>query len=101
MSLSDHSIQRSMNVAVAARSSRLVGRRQVSGRHPLRQLPGANSPNNALTVVDLTTNSRQTFGMGAPPLGVAFGIDNAHSLSLQPSSSCSIPYPGACRCSIR
>ncbi|MBI2679445.1 MAG: hypothetical protein HYX25_00385 [Candidatus Solibacter usitatus] len=31
--------------------------------------------NNALTVLGLGSNTRQTFGMGHPPLGVAFGID--------------------------
>ncbi len=30
---------------------------------------------NALTVLGLASNSRQTFGLGNPPLGVAFGID--------------------------
>jgi uncharacterized protein (TIGR03437 family) len=33
-------------------------------------------PSNALTVLELDTNRRQTFLLGAPPLGVAFGLDN-------------------------
>ena len=33
------------------------------------------SPSNAITVIDLTTNGKQTFALGSPPLGVAFGID--------------------------
>jgi DNA-binding beta-propeller fold protein YncE len=32
---------------------------------------------NALTLIDLTAaNARQTFALGNPPLGIAFGIDN-------------------------
>jgi uncharacterized protein (TIGR03437 family) len=35
------------------------------------------TPNNALTLIDLTANnSRQTFALADPPVGVAFGIDN-------------------------
>ena len=30
---------------------------------------------NALTVLGLSSNTRQTFGLGYPPLGVAFGVD--------------------------
>ena len=36
-------------------------------------LPMASS--NALTVLGLSSNTRQTFGLGYPPLGVAFGVD--------------------------
>ena len=60
-----------------------------------------NSPNNALTVVDLTTNSRQTIGMGAPPLGVAFGIDNKALVVTATEFILFDPYPERCRCSIR
>ncbi len=36
--------------------------------------PGSST--NALTIIDLTNNNRsQTFALGSPPLGVAFGID--------------------------
>ncbi len=33
-------------------------------------------PSNALTVLRLDSQQRQSFTLGAPPLGVAFGIDN-------------------------
>jgi len=33
-------------------------------------------PSNALSVIRLESNQRQTFYLGAPPLGVAFGADN-------------------------
>jgi uncharacterized protein (TIGR03437 family) len=34
-----------------------------------------NSPANALTLIDLSAGGRQTFSLGDPPLGVAFGAD--------------------------
>ncbi|MCS7316359.1 MAG: hypothetical protein NZ554_12870, partial [Bryobacteraceae bacterium] len=50
-------------------------------------------PSNALTVLELDTGRRQTFLLGAPPLGVAFGLDNralvataAEFLLLEPGS---------------
>ncbi len=75
MSLADHSIQRSMNVAAQPGSLALSpdGKYLVITHYGNFAAP--NSPNNALTVVDLTSNARQTFAMGNPPLGVAFGID--------------------------
>ena len=36
--------------------------------------PPATS-SNALTVIDLSSNGKQTFALANPPLGVAFGID--------------------------
>lgn len=76
MSLADHSIQRSMNVAAQPASLALSpdGRYLVVAHYGNVQAPG--TPNNALTVIDLASNSRQTFGMGSAPLGVAFGIDS-------------------------
>ena len=35
-----------------------------------------NTPRNALTVIRLGTGEKQTFVLGNPPLGVAFGLDN-------------------------
>src|SRR5688572_8031058 len=72
MSLSDHSIQRSMNVASQPASLALSpdGKFLVVAHYGNFQTP--NSPNNAITVINLVTGSRQTIGMGAPPLGVAF-----------------------------
>jgi uncharacterized protein (TIGR03437 family) len=76
MSLADLSIQRSINVAAQPSSLALSpdGKYLVIAHYGNVQSPG--SPNNALTVIDLASNSRQTFGMGSPPLGVAFGIDS-------------------------
>lgn len=75
MSLTDYSIQRSINVAAQPGSIALSpdGKYLVATHYGNYQAP--NSSNNALTVIDLTTGSRQTFGLGTPALGVAFGID--------------------------
>src|SRR5579863_4545962 len=34
-----------------------------------------SSPANALTLIDLATNQKQTLALGDPPLGVGFGVD--------------------------
>ena len=75
MSIADLSIQRSINVAAQPGSLALSpdGKYLVITHYGNVQAPG--TPNNAMTVIDLASNSRQTFGMGSPPLGVAFGID--------------------------
>ncbi len=67
MSLADHSIQRSMNVAAQPASLALSpdGKYLVITHYGNVQAPG--TPNNALTVIDLANNSRQTFGMGSAP----------------------------------
>src|SRR6476620_917210 len=59
MSLSDHSIQRSLNVASQPGALALSadGKYLVVTHYGNFQAP--NSPNNALTVIDLSTNSRQ------------------------------------------
>ncbi len=76
MSLADNSIQTSINVAAQPGSLALSpdGRYLVVAHFGNFQAP--NAPANALTVIDLTDNSKQTFAMGDTPLGVTFGIDN-------------------------
>ncbi len=75
MSLADGSIQTSMNVAPQPGSLAI----SPDGRHLVVAHFGNFSPpntqRNALTVIDLNTRGRQTFALGFPPLGVAFGID--------------------------
>ncbi len=75
MSLADNSIQTSINVAPQPGSLALSpdGRYLVIAHFGNFTTP--STPNNALTILDLTTNGKQTFAMGTPPLGVAFGID--------------------------
>lgn len=75
MSLADGRVQTSYNVAANPGSLALSpdGRFLVITHYGNFQAP--NTPANALTILDLTSNSRQTFAMGSPPLGVSFGID--------------------------
>ena len=75
MSVADNSIQTSINVAPQPGSLALSpdGRYLVIAH--FGNFTTLGSPNNALTIVDLTTNGKQTFAMGNTPLGVAFGID--------------------------
>ncbi|MBI3681849.1 MAG: hypothetical protein HY235_15825 [Acidobacteria bacterium] len=76
MSLSDGSIQTSINVAAQPSSLALSpdGRYLVVTHYGNFQPP--NSSGNGLTVIDLSANSRQSYVLGSPPLGVAFGLDN-------------------------
>lgn len=75
MSLSNYAIQTSINVAAQPSSLALSpdGHFLVV-THFGNAAPPASST-NAVTVIDLTTSGKQTFALGSPPLGVAFGID--------------------------
>ncbi|MBL8228615.1 MAG: hypothetical protein JNL98_09060 [Bryobacterales bacterium] len=75
MSLADGSIRTSINVSAQPSSVSLSadGRYLVVAHFGAFQ-QGAN--NNGLTVIDLASNSRQTYVLGSAPLGVAFGVDN-------------------------
>lgn len=68
-------LDRSINVASQPSSLALSpdGRFLVVAHYGNFILPG--SMRNALTVIDLNANTRQTFALPDPPLGVAFGID--------------------------
>src|ERR1700681_1037806 len=75
MSLADNTIQTSINVAPQPSSIALSpdGRYLVITHYGNFTAPAP--PSNALTVLDLTNNGKQTFALANPPLGVAFGID--------------------------
>src|SRR5580693_2401270 len=75
MSLSNYTIQTSINVA-AQPSSLAVSPDDhfLVITHFGNATPPASST-NLVTVIDLTTSGKQTFALGSPPLGVAFGID--------------------------
>lgn len=75
VSLADYSIQTSINVSAQPGSLALSpdGRFLVIGHYGNFAAP--NTSTNGLTVIDLNTRGRQTFAMGAPVLGVAFGND--------------------------
>jgi uncharacterized protein (TIGR03437 family) len=75
VSARDGSIQSSINVAAQPSSLAL----SPDGRHLLVAHFGSfqnGATNNGLTVIDLNSNSRQSFALGSAPLGVAFGVDS-------------------------
>jgi uncharacterized protein (TIGR03437 family) len=75
MSLADNTIQTSINVALQPSSLALSPNdRFLVVTHFGNAAPPASS-NNAVTLIDLTSNAKQTLALGSPPLGVAFGID--------------------------
>ncbi|HLJ47231.1 MAG TPA: hypothetical protein VKU01_14540 [Bryobacteraceae bacterium] len=75
MSLSTYQIQTSINVDPQPNSLSLSpdGHYLVVTHYGAFAAPAP--PTNSLTVIDLTTNGKQTFALANPPLGVAFGID--------------------------
>jgi uncharacterized protein (TIGR03437 family) len=75
MSLGTNTIQTSIPVAAQPSSIALSpdDRYLVATNFGNAASPG--SPTNGLTVIDLTTQGVQTFSLGNPPLGVAFGAD--------------------------
>src|SRR5665213_2894144 len=75
MSLQSNTIQTSINVGAQPSSIALSpdGHQIVATDFGNAAAPG--SPSNALTVIDLTNQGTQTFSLGNPPIGVAFGAD--------------------------
>lgn len=75
MSLATNTIQTSINVAAQPSSIALSpdDRFLVATNFGNAATPG--SPANGLTVIDLTNQGTQTFSLGNPPIGVAFGAD--------------------------
>jgi uncharacterized protein (TIGR03437 family) len=78
MSLSDYTISKSLTVAAYPGSLALspdgeflVITHYASTAGPTLTQPGQD----ALTVIDLNTNQKRTFGLPSGPVGVAFGID--------------------------
>lgn len=77
MSLATNTIQTSMSVAAQPSSISVSpdGRWLVVAHYGNNATPA--SPTNAVTLIDLrNNNSKQTFALANPPLGLAFGIDN-------------------------
>jgi uncharacterized protein (TIGR03437 family) len=75
VSLDSGAVTRSMNVAAQPSSLSMSrdGRYLVVSHYGNFVSPSV--PKNALTVINLVTNGRQTFALADPPLGVAFGAD--------------------------
>jgi len=76
MSLKDLTIQRSINVAGQPAGIALSNDRRWLVVVHFGNFQAPNSPNNALTLINLESGERQTFGLGNTPLGVAFGLDD-------------------------
>lgn len=76
MSLATNAVQNEINVAAQPSSLALSadGRYLVVAHYGVAAPPASSS--NAITVIDLTSNNKQTFALGSAPLGVAFGINN-------------------------
>jgi uncharacterized protein (TIGR03437 family) len=75
MSLADYTIASSINVAPQPSSMALSPDNRFLVVTHFGNFAAPGSPNNSLTVIDLNSNGKQTFALGNPPLGVAFGID--------------------------
>lgn len=75
MSLATNTIQTSINVGAQPSSIAMSpdGHYLVATDFGNAAAPG--SPSNSLTVIDLTSQGTQTFSLGNPPIGVAFGAD--------------------------
>jgi uncharacterized protein (TIGR03437 family) len=75
MSLQSNTVKTSINVGAQPSSIALSpdGRYLVATDFGNAAAPG--SPANGLTVIDLTNQGTQTFSLGNPPIGVAFGAD--------------------------
>ncbi len=93
VSLASRSVQTSINVAPYPSSLAVSpdGRFLVVCHYGNFQAPATSQ--NSLTILNLVSNTRQTFSMGQAPLGVAFGIDNralivtnTEFISLDPAS---------------
>ncbi|MCW5979369.1 MAG: hypothetical protein KIT09_14935 [Bryobacteraceae bacterium] len=97
MSLSDFSIQTSMNVAAQPGSLAI----SPDGRHLVvahfGNFEGQSNRNNALTVIDLETRGRQTFALASPPLGVAFGINGLALVATTTDFTLFDPWSGVSR----
>ena len=77
MSLSDNTIHTSISVAPQPGSLALSPDGNYLVVAHFGNFVSPSAPTNALTVILLNqNNAKQTFAMGDPPLGVAFGIDN-------------------------
>ena len=75
MSLATNTIVTSINVAAQPSSISLSPNGQYLVATNFGNAASPGSPSNALTVINLTTQGVQTFSLGNPPIGVAFGAD--------------------------
>jgi uncharacterized protein (TIGR03437 family) len=76
ISLSDNTVLRSINVASQPSSIALSPDFRYLLIAHYGNFAAPTAPNNALTVINLESNERQTFSLDAAPFGVAFGLDS-------------------------
>ena len=76
VSLADKQIRKSINIAAQPSSLALSPNGQWLVVAHYGNFASPSSPANALTILNLGSNNKQTFALGFPPLGVAFGADN-------------------------
>src|ERR1051326_7163213 len=75
MSTADHTIQTSMNVAPQPGALSLSPDNQFLMVAHFGNFQQPDTSRNAITLINLNDNTRQTFSTGDPPLGVAFVAD--------------------------
>lgn len=97
ISLANYAVATSMNVAPQPASLALSpdGRYLVVAHFANYASPASRA--NALTVIDLETRGRQTFALGAPPLGVAFAIHGQALVATAEGFSLFDPVSGVAR----
>jgi len=64
---------------------------------PLRQFHDTRRGQNLVTLINLNSNTRQTFATGDPPLGVAFTADGEALIVTTTSIVVFDPSPAPCR----
>jgi uncharacterized protein (TIGR03437 family) len=75
ISLSDYTLETSISVAPQPSSLAISSDAHYLLITHFGNFASPATSANALTLIDLTSNGKQTFALGNPPVGVAFGID--------------------------
>jgi uncharacterized protein (TIGR03437 family) len=76
ISTSSLAIERSINVAAQPSAVTLSPNGRFLLAAHFGNFVSPQTANNALTLIDLNSGGKQTFALGSPPLGAAFGYDN-------------------------
>lgn len=96
MTLKDNTVHTSINVAAQPASISMSPDGHWLAIAHFGNNTAPASPNNLLSLIDLTNNNAiQTFALGSPPLGVAFGIDDRALVVTTTSFSLFDPTTGA------
>jgi len=95
MSTADYSIRTSMNVAAQPGALALSPDSQFLVVVHYGNFASPQTSHNVLTVINLNSNTRQTFTTGDPPLGVAFAADGRALITTTTSLILFDPVSGA------